>query len=446
MAENEAIDLFLYAAKLGLFEMDWHLVCPSCGHVIDNFNDLSAVHPDAVCDVCCLAYEAFLDDYIQVTFTISPQIRDIVFRHPEALSVEDFYLKYHLAKGMMTPDGTPLSDALRSLTRVMTYLSPGETTSAQFELIPGLLSGTDVLNKTSITLFTSQNQDKPSLSLKVREGKFQMQGEDLPPAVNKVDDSVVQSQHFGEIGIGTVQLEVQNLMPNRCAVWLMNLPMALGKSENRPQLAPFLSGKRLLTTQTFRDLFRSEVMLGSEGIGIRDITFLFTDLKGSTAMYDAVGDPKAYYLVRQHFDTLGRVIARHGGAIVKTIGDAVMATFLTPVDALQAGLDMLDELEAFNRTIGEDLILKIGIHRGHCIAVNLNERQDYFGQAVNIAARVQALADADEIYLSQAAYNFPGIPDVLASHHVASEQANVKGVREALQVFKVVRASAGSSS
>src|SRR5215213_886848 len=156
IAENEAIDLFLYAAKLGLFEMDWHIVCPSCGHIIDNFNDLAAVHPNAVCDVCSLQCEASLDDYIQVTFTISPQIRDIVFRHPETLSVEDFYLKYHLAKGMKTPDGTPLSEALRSLTRVMTYLSPGETTSAQFDVFPGILSGTDVLNKTTITLFTSQ--------------------------------------------------------------------------------------------------------------------------------------------------------------------------------------------------------------------------------------------------------------------------------------------------
>ena len=97
---------------------------------------------------------------------------------------------------------------------------------------------------------------------------------------------------------------------------------------------PFLSGKKMLTTQTFRDLFRSDVVSGSEGIGVRDINFLFSDLKGSTDLYDRIGDLKAYYVVRQHFDTLSRVITRNSGAIVKTIGDAVMATFMNPVDAV----------------------------------------------------------------------------------------------------------------
>lgn len=104
------------------------------------------------------------------------------------------------------------------------------------------------------------------------------------------------------------------------------------------ELEPFLSGKLLLTTQTFQDLFRSEVVSRSEGIGVKDITFLFTDLKGSTNLYDRIGDLKAYYMVRQHFDTLSNVITNNSGAIVKTIGDAVMATFMNPVDAVNTAV------------------------------------------------------------------------------------------------------------
>src|SRR5215813_5954864 len=86
--------------------------------------------------------------------------------------------------------------------------------------------------------------------------------------------------------------------------------------------------------------FRADTVPSTEGMGVKNITFLFTDLKGSTALYDRIGDTNAYYLVRQHFDTLAKVIAKHSGAIVKTIGDAVMATFMTPGDAVKAGIDM----------------------------------------------------------------------------------------------------------
>ena len=88
-----------------------------------------------------------------------------------------------------------------------------------------------------------------------------------------------------------------------------------------------------------------------------------------------------------------RACDRHG-AIVKTIGDAVMAVFDNPVEATSAALEMIDALNEFNHTISQELILKVGIHRGHSMAVTDNERIDYFGQSVNIAARVQGLADA----------------------------------------------------
>src|SRR5262249_42773512 len=151
-----------------------------------------------------------------------------------------------------------------------------------------------------------------------------------------------------------------------------------------------------------------------------------------------IGDPKAYYLVRQHFDTLSSAVARHSGAVVKTIGDAIMATFMNPVDAVQAALDMIKELDVFNRSISENLNLKIGIHTGHSIAVTLNDRLDYFGQTVNIAARVQGLADGDEIYVSHDAYIYPGVAEALAGCQVEPEQVAVKGVSDRLQVYKVM--------
>ena len=109
-------------------------------------------------------------------------------------------------------------------------------------------------------------------------------------------------------------------------------------------------------------------------------------------MYDQLGDLKAYHLVSEHFDALNRVIVKHSGAVVKTIGDAVMASFCTPLQGIRAALEIFDAIDEFNQGRDESLILKIGLHAGHSIAVTINERLDYFGQTVIIASRIQQMA------------------------------------------------------
>src|SRR5204862_1352245 len=161
---------------------------------------------------------------------------------------------------------------------------------------------------------------------------------------------------------------------------------------------PFLTGKRLLTNQTFRDIYHTDTLAIDQRLRITSLTFLFTDLKGSTELYERVGDLVAFDLVQTHFNVLHEIVAEEAGAVVKTIGDAVMATFPTPDRALAAALRMREAMDELNRrgNTGE-LLLKIGIHEGPCLAVNLNERQDYFGQTVNIASRVQGLAGTRSI-------------------------------------------------
>ena len=142
---------------------------------------------------------------------------------------------------------------------------------------------------------------------------------------------------------------------------------------------PFLTAKRLLTNQTFRDIYRTDTLDVDQRLKITSLTFLFTDLKGSTALYERVGDLVAYDLVRQHFRVLHEVVASEAGAVVKTIGDAVMATFPTPDRALAAALRMRDEMARINtERHSEDLLLKIGIHEGPCLAVTLNDQPGLF--------------------------------------------------------------------
>ena len=210
-------------------------------------------------------------------------------------------------------------------------------------------------------------------------------------------------------------------------------------------LDPYLDGKKLLTSQTFRDLFRSEVIQGNEGINVKDLTVLFTDLKGSTELYDKVGDLKAFDLVNSHFESLTKVITKNSGAIVKTIGDAIMATFANPLDAIKAATGIVEDLQEFNQSYGgENIIIKIGVHKGSSIAVTLNDRLDYFGQTVNMAARVQGLADAEEIYITDSIYDVEEVQSEISKYTVLPERTKLKGIEEEVNVYKVLIENVGT--
>ena len=203
---------------------------------------------------------------------------------------------------------------------------------------------------------------------------------------------------------------------------------------------PFLTAKRMLTNQTFRDVFKADNLNIDQRLKITSLTFLFTDLKGSTALYERVGDLAAFDLVRAHFHALLEIISSEKGAVVKTIGDAVMATFIRPEHALAAGLRMRAAMDALNAERGtKDLVVKIGIHEGPCLAVMLNERQDYFGQTVNIAARVQSLSTSQEIHITGPVIDAPAVAAILDKEAITpiQKQAALRGIADKIVVYEI---------
>jgi class 3 adenylate cyclase len=151
-------------------------------------------------------------------------------------------------------------------------------------------------------------------------------------------------------------------------------------------------------------------------------------------------DLNAYALVREHYGILSHAVSNQHGAVVKTIGDAIMATFDRPVDAVAAGLEMLSELHRMNQSSVQGiLVLKVGIHHGAAISVTLNDRIDYFGQTVNIASRVQASADGDELLLTDEMFTSDGVSGLLEESgcRVGSVRIPLKGIDEALTVYRV---------
>jgi class 3 adenylate cyclase len=419
LQEEEVIDLLLHATSLGLFGTDWLLLCPKCSCVVESLRHLEGVHRHYHCPACQVDLEASLDDQIAITFTVSPQIRTIAFHHPEQLSAHDYCFKYGATRDGILPDGRPFVDIKIALTKAVSYLPPGETTRMAIEASEGSILGTSPEGKASL-LFSIEGA--PSTTDQVAHVLFEKQ---------------VLEHESGRVAPGRITFEVKNTTAERGTFYLAVLPPGTKVGQAPIRFLPFLTGKRLLTTQTFRDLFRSEVIRASEGIGVKEITLLFTDVKGSTALYDRIGDLNAFALVQRHFERLQEIAAHFHGAIVKTIGDAVMAAFLNPSDAVAAALAMRADIAKFNDGQPDrQLLLKIGIHKGAAIAVTLNERLDYFGQAVNIAARVQHLAGADEIYVSEDAYD-DGVKAILERFEVDSKIAKLRGIQQDQRIFCV---------
>jgi class 3 adenylate cyclase len=169
------------------------------------------------------------------------------------------------------------------------------------------------------------------------------------------------------------------------------------------------------------------------------LTVLFTDLRNSTQLYREIGDATAFGRVMNHFDVLKQLIADEDGALVKTIGDAVMAVFRKPVSALRAMLSA-QEMLAMPRAGVAPLTLKAGVHTGPCIAVTLNDRLDYFGSTVNMAARLESLSTGDDVIISRALYDDPEVRTFVAGENLLATpfEMLLKGFQEErFELFRI---------
>ena len=191
----------------------------------------------------------------------------------------------------------------------------------------------------------------------------------------------------------------------------------------------------LLSFQEFRDLFSEDYIDADVKLAVGEQTLLFTDVVGSTAFYALRGDPGAFIEIKKHFDEVFKIVAENRGAVVKTIGDAVMATFTSPVDAVRSAHLIHD---AFHPDRADTPIrLRISLNTGPCIAVRLNSNADYFGGTVNIAAKLQTLAESHQIAISESTYRATNVAEYLAEQH--AELETMEYTSKALPVPVAVR-------
>jgi len=414
--EEDVIAAFLHGARLGIFDMSWNILCPGCGGVLDSGATLKTVkQAEYRCVLCARDCEPTLDKIVEVTFTISPRVRRIAAHDPETLSWIEYYRQIFWSSGVDLPDDEALAKWVEETTLDSRELSPGEKVVLSLQLPKGEVDMFDPVLHVSQHLEVKGEPTRESQSL-----SFVMTRDHSPEAS-------VQMQP------GPLKLTMENRLKVRTlpGIWVVSDKVHELVNKRRP----FLTAKRLLTNQTFRDIYRTDTLDVDQRLKITSLSFLFTDLKGSTELYERVGDLAAYDLVRAHFRILNEIVATERGAVVKTIGDAVMATFPTPDRAMAAALKMREAL----KDLKGDLLLEIGIHEGPCLAVSLNDRQDYFGRTVNIAARVQGLATSRSIFATRRVVADSEASKLLQSNGIAAtpEKRSLRGIAKQVEIFEI---------
>jgi len=417
--EERAVAAFLHAARLGIFELSWNVLCPGCGGVLEASETLKSVdQEDYHCAWCAAGYAPVLDEIVEVTFTVSRRVRRIAAHDSNELPVAEYFRQIFWSSAIDVPED--FDRLMEEITLETVELSPGEKALLSLHLPAEFVILLDPVTHAThfLDVKGEPTRDRQNLSF--------------------VFDKVRAPTETVQLRPGPLRLSLENRTDTRVlpGLWIAGDKL----HELLARRRPFLSAKRLLTNQVFRDIYGTDTIDVDQRLKITSLTFLFTDLRGSTELYEQVGDLAAFDLVRAHFQVLNGIIAAEAGAIVKTAGDAIMATFPTPDRAVAAALRMREAMQGLNGgRNGHDLLLKIGIHEGPCLAVVLDNRQDYFGRTVNIAARVQGLADSRSILATGPVVMHPQASSLLATSGLApvAQSRALRGIAEEVAVYEI---------
>jgi len=356
-SKRDVLQTCLCATRAGILDLQWNLICPMCrgGGSTDSLKQIaSSVH----CPGCNIDFNVNFEQSVELTFRPSPAIREA---DTEIFCVGGPQVTPHVAAQQLLPP-----------------------------------------------------TGKRSIDVELEEGRYRLRTMTLPgwqqlcvtPDGNRMRNLRATPDGWPdeEIDIGKcAQLQFENATDDEQLFIL----------ERTAWSDDAATAAEVTALQVFRDLFASEALRPGEQISVGTLTVLFTDLKNSTRLYREIGDATAFGHVMNHFDVLKQLIAEENGALVKTIGDAVMAVFRQPASALKAML-RAQQLLALPQNGGQQLSLKAGLHSGPCIAVTLNERLDYFGSTVNLAARLEGQSTGNDVVISSVVYSDPAVRELLS--------------------------------
>lgn len=380
---REVLVAFLKAVPAGLLEMRWSLVCPSCRTSAAEVPTLEDISTEGHCNQCDITFEAELDRAVEAGFKPSAAVREVP---PLMFCAAGPARTPHVLVQVNLPVGAPRQ-----------VLAPPQPGAYGLFARGGARARLDV-----------EDGGPTEATMVLGRDGFS------PPSVTLAP--------WGALTVVNESGEPRHV-----------------KVERQEYASRAVTAHYLATVSEFRALFSKDLLKRGTPLKVSRVSLLFTDLTGSTALYASVGDAAAFRFVDDHFDVLREAIAASGGTVVKTMGDAVMAAFADDASCAKAAFACLTAFDAFRRQSphAEATDLKLGIHGGPCYVVTANGTLDFFGQTVNLTARLQALAESGELVAQSE--TLARLPAELRAGMTASEPflARVKGVAQPLSLVRL---------
>jgi class 3 adenylate cyclase len=384
---RKVVAILLAGTKAGAFRMHWDLHCPHCNMITDEFSSLRESRGHSHCKMCNSSFLADFHKRVEVTFSLHPEIEVVDI---PANCAPPPKLKPLVEIGI--PKGGREMRSIEITEGRYRFFCPITMAKGILEVSGPVSSETQVLE---VTQLIDASYDKMHAQLQPGKVDVIFKNPDTPfSGLFLISDDLKEELGLEDTGIR-------------------------------------LTGLQAIHYPEFQEFFGTDTLSVKEKMSISKVAILFTDITGSTKMYEELGDIKAYELVREHFDLLIDIIQMQGGVIVKTIGDAVMASFVQSENALQTVFKCIDKFSHFNepRDFREQIHVKFGIHEGSCILVNLNDRVDFFGTTVNKAARIQGLATKDEFCISEEMFLSHATKDILKINGVTRVRRSQKALK-----------------
>jgi class 3 adenylate cyclase len=339
------VTVCLEAVVAGLLEFSWDIICPSCRTVALQLTSLSQLKDKSHCHLCDISISTEFDRVVEATFRPAAAIRALQDR-PYCIG-GPFRTPHVVAQARLPAAGSASLRVPHTCGRFRLFVRGG--TCCSVEIAGG--------GNPRAEICAGQRVEPSEVVL-------------APGGILEVRDGLDKERH--------VKLE--------------HLAWA-----NDAATPPYVS-----TVSNFRRLFSAEVLRAGLKVRVAHVALLFTDLTNSTSMYRNHGDATAYRFVLDHFAVLRHVIDGHRGAVVKTIGDAVMAAFCDERDAVRAAIDLqraYRSLLASGRDESQGVELRVGVYAGASYLMTANGILDYFGQTVNTASRLQSECHGGQIIL-----------------------------------------------
>jgi len=393
VSRRAVLETCLRSTRQGLLDLQWEVMCPLCRGPQETNGSLGELSSNVHCDICKIDFAVNFDRFVELTFRPNSLLRQV--------EVQDFC--------MGSPQLTP-------------HIVAQQLMAAHSER---------------------------DLTLPLESGRYRLRALELSGGQDVIvsdDGERAASVTVADSGwpVAELQLATDSTIHLENATSAEHL-LILERLAWSDQSA---TAAEVTALQIFRDLFSNEALRPGEQISVGTLTILFTDLRHSTQLYREIGDATAFGRVMTHFDVLKKVIAEEDGALVKTIGDSVMAIFRRPASAVRAMLTAQNRL-ASPAEGAPPLTLKAGIHAGPCIAVTLNDRLDYFGTTVNLAARLEGLSTGEDVIISRAIYDDPEVRKFVESEGLTTSEFEIelKGFeRERFELLRVARRVTGKSA